>query len=704
MLTAPDATSPLSVGNGNLTYTADATGFQNFDPGEDGGAGTVPLCTMAQWGFHRYPSAVSREEDYRRLKRAEFVAGDRTVGYMSSATDQEERFDRLRTSPHRANLARIALTDYRSESDSLGPLLREECSSFRQRLDLWEGALDSSFVYRDVPVRTSVVCDPNRDALAFTVHVPAGSSWNPSLVISFPYPSHTISGSNWSPERAENHQTVLSAGDTPMQYTITRRVDDLVFVCGLRVPSGSRVYLDEAHHCRIESSTSTLGVTLEFIPGEPPTELPTGTAPDWDRCRHDVADHWQHFWGEGAFLDLGGSKDPRAHELERRIVLSRYLTAIQCAGSYPPAETGLTCNSWYGKFHLEMHPWHALHFPLWGHPAALHQSLDYYAAIANAGRSRAAEQGYRGLRWPKMTAPDGSDSPSAIGTLLCWQQPHFILMVELLYQIANPGERGGAAGGTAPEGPTREDLVDRYRDLVFASAQFMADYAVLDDDGRYHLGPPLIPAQENHAPDTTRDPTFELEYWRLGLSIAAEWKRRRGEPVPKQWADVRYGLAPAPIDEQTAGYAAHARCGDTYGEYAHDHPAMLIAYSYFAGEDIDSDVMAGSLDAVREHWDFDSAWGWDFPVMAMCAARLGRRTDAVDYLLMDADKNRFRPNGHNAQLPKDDLPLYLPGNGALLLAIALMAGGWPGSAGVHPGFPDDGSWSVRSEGFGPVSF
>jgi hypothetical protein len=689
--------SPVSVGNGNLTYTADITGFQNFDPGETGAIGTVPLCTMVQWGFHTYPNQVPRDDDYDQLRRAEFSTGDRTVGYMSDPNGQEERFNRLRVSPHRANLARIRLVDatYRSGG---APITRDACSSFRQRLDLWEGALDSSFVYRDNPIQTSVVCDPEHDALAFTVQVASDSSWQPAVEISFPYPSHTISGSDWSSERTDAHETVLIPGDTPTQYTVVRRIDDLVFLCVLRVSVGSRVHLNGAHQCRIESSTATLGVTVEFVRSRRPEEIPTGSAPDWDRCRHDAADYWQQFWSSGPFLDLGDSQDPRARELERRIVLSRYLTAIQCAGSFPPAETGLTCNSWYGKFHLEMHPWHALHFPLWGQPAALYRSLDYYREIAETARARAAEQGYRGLRWPKMTSPDGSDSPSEIGTLLCWQQPHFIVMVATLYRIAERGMPTGAGG------PTREELVDRYRDLVFDSADFMADYAVRGEDGWYHLGPPVIPAQENHPPKATRDPTFELEYWRLGLSIAAEWKRRRGEPIPKRWTDVQSGLAPPPIDERTGGYAAHARCTETYGAYAHDHPAMLIAYSYFAGEEIDSDVMARSLDAVREHWDFDSAWGWDFPVMAMCAARLGRRNEAVNYLLMAADKNTFRPNGHNAQLPKRDLPLYLPGNGALLLAIALMAGGWPGSAGVHPGFPDDGTWSVRSEGFRPVVF
>jgi hypothetical protein len=68
--------------------------------------------------------------------------------------------------------------------------------------------------------------------------------------------------------------------------------------------------------------------------------------------------HWRNFGETGGAVDLSLCKDSRAHELERRIVLSLYLTAVQCAGLLPPAETGLTFNSWYGKFHLEMHWWH----------------------------------------------------------------------------------------------------------------------------------------------------------------------------------------------------------------------------------------------------------------------------------------------------------------------------------------------------------
>ena len=52
----------------------------------------------------------------------------------------------------------------------------------------------------------------------------------------------------------------------------------------------------------------------------------------------------------------------------------------------PPQETGLTVNSWYGKFHLEMHWWHAAHFALWNRTPLLEKSLGWYDRILPAAR------------------------------------------------------------------------------------------------------------------------------------------------------------------------------------------------------------------------------------------------------------------------------------------------------------------------------
>jgi hypothetical protein len=66
-------------------------------------------------------------------------------------------------------------------------------------------------------------------------------------------------------------------------------------------------------------------------------------------------------------------------------------------------------------------------------------------------------------------------------------------------------------------------------------------------------------------------------------------------------------------------------------------------------------------------------------------------------LFLESPKNRYLANGHNYQSAR--LPVYLPGNGGLLAAVALMAAGWDGGPDRSaPGFPDNGKWKVRWEG------
>jgi hypothetical protein len=112
---------------------------------------------------------------------------------------------------------------------------------------------------------------------------------------------------------------------------------------------------------------------------------------------------------------------------------------------------------------------------------------------------------------------------------------------------------------------------------------------------------------------------------------------------------------------------------------------------------VDHDVMSATVRAVLDSWDRDSTWGWDYPLLAMTACRLDQPETAVEALLLAATKNTYLANGHNfQQLP--ELPLYLPGNGGLLFAVAMMAAGWDGApARPAPGFPTVG-WRVQVEG------
>jgi hypothetical protein len=330
-----------------------------------------------------------------------------------------------------------------------------------------------------------------------------------------------------------------------------------------------------------------------------------------------------------------------------------------------------------------MHWWHAAHVPLWNRTLMLERSLGWYETILPEARRLAKSQGYAGARWPKMVGPEGHDSPSSIGPLLIWQQPHPIFYAELCYQ-AHPDRR----------------TLTRYRSIVFESAEFMGSFAFFDSTtNRYVLGPPVIPAQENHPPRETWNPTFELAYWAYGLKIAQQWRERMGMARHRAWDEVLTKLAPLPVRDGV--YLAHENCPQTYTQRNTDHPSMLGALGFLPGDGVDRATMQRTLEKVFREWKWETTWGWDYPLAAMTAARLGQPKMAIDALLLSTPKNRYLLNGHNYQ--RENLPCYLPGNGGLLYAVALMAAGWADAPRRHaPGFPDDGNWKVRWERLTPL--
>ncbi len=124
---------------------------------------------------------------------------------------------------------------------------------------------------------------------------------------------------------------------------------------------------------------------------------PSEALPGFAETAAASAKHWPEFWQSGGAMDLSASQDPRWRELERRIVLAQYLTAVNSTGSSPPQESGLFSNSWHGKFHLEMTAWHGVHFALWGRPQLVDGWMQWMRGPGlEAAKRQAARQGYQG--------------------------------------------------------------------------------------------------------------------------------------------------------------------------------------------------------------------------------------------------------------------------------------------------------------------
>ena len=170
----------------------------------------------------------------------------------------------------------------------------------------------------------------------------------------------------------------------------------------------------------------------------------------------------------------------------------------------------------------------------------------------------------------------------------------------------------------------------------------------------------------------------------------------------KAWDDIIARLSPLAYNSDRL-YLAAESATDTYTNLrmTSDHPALLGALGILPDNPlIDRQVMKQTLDWIISNWNWPTSWGWDFPMTAMTAARLGERETAVSVLLMPVQKNTYLSDGHNYQDSR--LRVYLPGNGGLLTAVAMMCAGWDGSKGRNPGFPDNGDWDVRWEGLKPM--
>lgn len=684
VLEAVDVDSPLTVGNGELAFTADVTGLQTlYEEYLD----TCPLCTMSQWGWHTKPVSGERY-DYtlKDLVMTEFDYNGRKVVYPKNPKPgNEEVYEWLRKNPHRLDLARIGF-EYEDKE-----IRADRLTGIRQELDLYSGILKSSFLLDGKGCQVETACDNGEDGAHDTVGIRVKSSMlgegTLSVALAFPYGSPAKSAADFDSPSLHSTETVEQDEHSVL---LKRTLDRDVYYVRLVFGQGVKVLMPDtdsgsykAHRIVLKAEGEVLELAVSFMKGDMDWEAGGAARPDVPRTNavqvfENSRSYWKGFWEKGAILQLHDSPDPRAEELERRIILSMYLLAVNSCGSAPPQETGLTCNSWYGKMHLEMYFWHCAWAPLWGHTELLERSLPWYLAHMEEARENAARNGYRGCRWPKMVALDGIDSPSKVAPMLLWQQPHIIFMLELCFRENHD-----------------DGFRRRYWPLVKETADFMADIAVYNQEkGCYELVAPVIPVQECHRPEETLNPAFEVSYWRYTLGTAVRWARELGMECDPRWEEV--GERMAVLTEEDGCYLAHEKCHTTFTVQNHDHPSMLMSYGVLADERLSGETMKNTLQKVLECWSYPSLWGWDFAVMAMTAVRLGEPGQAVDILLKDTPKNQYVKSGNNNQIIRKDLPLYLPGNGSLLLAIPMMAEGYEGCGRKAPGFPED--WVVEAEG------
>lgn len=670
-LAGPDASRPLQVGNGDFAFTMDITGVQTFYGN-----------SLSSWGWHEFPSQIDVRAD---RVRTEVWTHGRRRRYLAPGSDPYAS-TWYTENPHRMNLGRLRFVSVHHRDPGVRPLLLEEISQTHQHQDLWRGEVTSRFRWRGCPVVVETVCHPTQDQVAVRVESPALASTDDDglgLAFDFPYPvadGGTPYLGDWTvPSR--HASTMCRAGENRMD--VARHVDATSYHASI-VAEGGLVQQRGRHEISVRLREGAAGV-LCVVWGCAPQPLPDPMPPR-ERIRVLAGEAWSTFWNDGAAVDFSDSVDSRWFELERRVVLSQQVTAMNSSGSAPPQESGLLWNSWCGKFHLEMTAWHGAHFLLWNRGHLLAGWFGWLNEIGlPAARREACAEGWRGAKWLKTPDHLGRWESWEYGPNRITQNAHPFLFAELCYR-SEPSER----------------TLSCWRAIVFETATMMADMAAWDGT-RYVLGPPVMSGAEGNPGWESFNVTSELNYWAFSLEVAQRWRERLGLARDPQWERVRTQLSTPPvrngvyIDAESHPTVWNRSDAAEWTSTRYIRPAWFESLGCLPGPLVDKAVMAATYDRAAPEirsgqWN-DNIWGCDFPMLAMTAARLGRPGEAVDWLLADAEANTYSTAGFCGGW-------YLPGNGGLLWAVAMMAGGWDGALGRHaPGFPRDGSWRVHGEGF-----
>lgn len=543
----------------------------------------IPLSTMSNknWFY----------KDKKDIKPS-YVDGK---AYMLFNLDNDPNYQINRQYPFKYSFMQILLYD----NDKLIDI--NNIKDVKQELDLYKGIVTSSFNYKEKINKTITFIYQDHDEFNFKLQ-----SDNLNLALKFNYPSYTKNG-----YRLDILPNVLVKEDR-----ITLLYDDKNSL-SFKLKSSSKYQIVE-NTLIFDDNNVSFSLALD--------EIKEGKLLD-------------EFWkcDNGIIIDN--------EELVKKMVLSKYLLHVNSTGIYPPQESGLTYNCWNSKFHLEMHLIHSLWNIYNNHVGDLVKSFDYYLSIMPSSLKRASLNGYKGLRFPKMTGPDGEDSPSNIGPLLIWQAPHILFMLQEIYYLYN-----------------KENIIKKYEPLISGTIDFMISFLTLKDS-KYQMLDPLLEACESIPLDRCQNPSFELEYWRYTLERQPKIDTVLYGHQRYDYLDITSKIITPKEDDGI--YLKTYGVIDKYDLYK-DHPTEGFLMSFFKSKIVDKEKMVKTIDYILKNMDLSSYWGWDFPFLGLSLLNCGEIEKSIEVTQLNTINNQYLYNGYNTS-PRDDLKAYLPGNGAFLI-------------------------------------
>lgn len=317
----------MQVGNGFFPFGADVTGLQTFQP----------WAIMSDWGWKNdtLPVGVTKED----ILAYQGVIWD-GVQYEFGGLAAPQQW--LISNPNRANLGRVGLL-FKDAQGEVTNITEADLSDVHQQLDLWTGKITSRFVVQGQNVSVETYAAQISSAVAFTVHSNLLSEGCLGLFLDFPWNDglqkfQAPFVGHWS--ETANHTTQLDVG-SGLGVNVQAQINHTAVAATVftSIGGGSPLSISRdspaAHRYsivpRVPSASFSTVISYSLTP---PTRIPTVAT-----VVEDSTTTWTGFWSSNGFIDVyTGSTDPRADELQRWIILLRYLMLVNEAGHTPPQE------------------------------------------------------------------------------------------------------------------------------------------------------------------------------------------------------------------------------------------------------------------------------------------------------------------------------------------------------------------------------
>lgn len=235
--------------------------------------------------------------------------------------------------PQRLNLGNIGFW-FANANVTEGDLERKS-----QVLDLWSGVITSTFVYNGSQVHVEVSVAPDSDTAIINVESELLSSGSLGLFFDFPYSDVNKFDAPfvgiWN--ASSKHSTYLEVVDS--KAIIKHTLDDTSYCFTARWEGSGQISgpKEGTHRYFFTTPGSTsLGMTGTFSDNDNCSKAGNMSVPSVAELAENSKSWWQSYWDSGAFIDLSPVDSMNATELQRRIILSQYLLAINSAGEFPP--------------------------------------------------------------------------------------------------------------------------------------------------------------------------------------------------------------------------------------------------------------------------------------------------------------------------------------------------------------------------------